>query len=113
MQLQTLNLQSQLKQAQINDDRNIILARTDLEKAEEQYRVSKENVDFSKRALDVADLQFKAGRIKINGEWEQVKTRHLQAKATYLQSIYTRLLRTINLTYFNTGDIATTLAEGD
>ena len=111
MQLQTLNLQSQLKQAQINDDRNIILARTDLEKAEEQYRVSKENVELSKRALDVADLQFKAGRINIY-EWEQVKTRHLQAKATYLQSIYTRLLRTINLTYFNTGDIATTLAEG-
>lgn len=111
MQLQTLNLQSQLKQAQINDDRNIILARTDLEKAEEQYRVSKENVELSKRALDVAELQFKAGRINIY-EWEQVKTRHLQAKATYLQSIYTRLLRTINLTYFNTGDIATTLAEG-
>ena len=111
MQLQTLNLQSQLKQAQINDDRNIILARTDLEKAEEQYRVSKENVELSKRALDVADLQFKSGRINIY-EWEQVKTRHLQAKATYLQSIYTRLLRTINLTYFNTGDIATTLTEG-
>lgn len=105
-----LNLQAQLVQQQFTDDRNVILARTDLQKAEEQYRVAKENVELSQQALDMAELQFQAGRINIY-EWEQVKTRHLQAKATYLQSIYTRLLRTINLAYFNTGEIATTLAE--
>lgn len=109
-ELQMLNLQAQLVQQQFTDDRNVILARTDLQKAEEQYRVAKENVELSQQALDMAELQFQAGRINIY-EWEQVKTRHLQAKATYLQSIYTRLLRTINLAYFNTGEIATTLAE--
>ncbi|MDO5017051.1 MAG: TolC family protein [Porphyromonas sp.] len=110
-QLQMMNLRSQLIQTRFNDDRNVVLAQTDLEKAEAQYRVAKENVALSTQAMEVADLQFKAGRINIY-EWEQVKNRHLQAQASYLQSVYMRLLRTINLTYFNTGEIPTHLAEG-
>lgn len=103
-ELQQVNLRSQLIQKQISDDRNILLARTDLEKADEQFRVARENVALSTRSLEVADTQYTAGRISTY-EWEQSKNRRLQAQASYLQSVYTRLLRTINLNYFNTGVI--------
>lgn len=105
-ELQQINLRSQLIQKRISDDRNILLARTDLEKADEQFRVARENVALSTRALEVADTQYTAGRISTY-EWEQSKNRRLQAQASYLQAVYTRLLRTINLTYFNTGVIRT------
>ncbi|MBR8768891.1 TolC family protein [Porphyromonas levii] len=103
-ELQQANLRSQLVQKRINDDRNVLLARTDLEKADEQYRVARESLALSTRALEMADTQYTAGRIGTY-EWEQSKNRRLQAQASYLQAIYNRLLRTINLTYFHTGVI--------
>lgn len=108
-QLQVRSLQAQLIQRKFDDRRNIQLARTDLEKATEQYRVSKVNLELATKALEVADAKYQSGRMNTY-EWEQVKNRRLQAQATYLQAIYTRLLRTINLTYFNTGEIPTHLA---
>lgn len=108
--LQQLRLQGQLIQQQYSDRRNIVLAEADLLKAEEQYRVSKENLQLSQKALDIADLEYRAGRISTY-EWEQARNRKLQAQASYLQSIYTRLLRTINLTYFNTGEIPVDLTN--
>lgn len=108
--IQQMRLQSQLIQRKHEDKRNIVLAETDLQKAEEQYRVSKANVELAQKALDVADTEYRAGRIGTY-EWEQAKNRRLQAQATYLQSIYTRLLRTINLTYFHTGEIPVELTR--
>lgn len=109
-QLQQLNLQSQLVQQRYTDERNITLAETDLQKAEEQYRVALNNLDLTQKSLDIADTQYKAGRISTY-EWEQAKNRRLQAQATYLQAVYTMLLRTLNLSYFNTGKLPVTLAE--
>lgn len=108
--LQLNNLRGQLIQKRFDDNRNIQLARTDLEKATEQYRVSKENLELATQALKVADAKYSSGRMNTY-EWEQVKNRRLQAQATYLQAIYMRLLRTINLIYFNTGEIPTQLAS--
>lgn len=108
--IQQSRLQGQLIQQQYSDQRNIILAEADLLKAEEQYRVSKENLDLSQKALDISDLEYRSGRISTY-EWEQARNRRLQAQASYLQSVYNRLLRTINLTYFNTGEIPVHLAN--
>lgn len=108
--IQQSRLQGQLIQQEYTDQRNITLAEADLRKAEEQYRVSKENVSLAQKALDIADLEYRSGRISTY-QWEQARNRRLQAQASYLQSIYTRLLRTINLTYFNTGKIPFELAQ--
>ena len=108
--IQQSRLQGQLIQQEYTDQRNITLAEADLRKAEEQYRVSKENVGLAQKALDIADLEYRSGRISTY-QWEQARNRRLQAQASYLQSIYTRLLRTINLTYFNTGAIPYHLAQ--
>lgn len=109
-ELQQISLQSQLIQQQYADERNITLAETDLQKAQEQYRVAGENVTLSQRSLDIADTQYRAGRISTY-EWEQAKNRRLQAQASYLQSVYTMLIRTINLTYFHTGELPASLAQ--
>lgn len=109
-QLKQLTLNSQLIQQKFSDQRNISLAEVDLQKAEEQYRVSSKNVELTQKALDIADLEYRSGRISTY-DWEQARNRRLQAQASYLQSIYTRLLRTINLTYFNTGEIPAHLAN--
>lgn len=103
-ELDRLNKQAQLIQQQYTDDRNITLAKADLRKAEEQYRVSKENVALSTKSLEMADLEYKAGRISTY-EWEQAKNRKLQATASYLQSVYNQLLRTINLKYLQSGEL--------
>lgn len=100
--LQQLNLRTQYIQKSYQDEQNLLLAETDLRKAEEQYRISGENRRLTREALDIADLEYKAGRITTY-EWEQAKNKHIQAQAQYVQSIYTRLLRTINLNYFYTG----------
>lgn len=109
-QIQEANLRSQLVQRQFEDTRNITLAETDLKKAEEQYRVSRQNVELTTRALEIADKEYQAGRTTTY-EWDQAKNRRAQAQATYMQAIYNRLLRTINLTYFRTGEIPLHLAE--
>lgn len=109
-QLQQMNLQSQLIQRQYEDTRNITLASSELKKAEEQYRISIRNVTLTKQALDMAEKEFSAGRISTY-EWDQAKNKFLVAKGNYLRSIYNRLLRTINLTYFNSGNLPLHLAE--
>ncbi|MDO5035583.1 MAG: TolC family protein [Porphyromonas sp.] len=108
--LQQANLQSKLIQRRFEDERNITLAETDLQKAREQYTISQRNVELTTKALDIADKEYKAGRITTY-EWDQAKNRRAQAQATYMQAIYNRLLRTINLTYFRTGEIPLYLAE--
>lgn len=109
-QIQRHNLKSQLVQRQFDDTRNITLATTELKKAEEQYRISIQNVELTRQALDMAEKEFKAGRITAY-EWDQARNKHLVARGNYLRSIYNRLLRTINLTYFNTGELPLHLAE--
>lgn len=109
-QIQQMNLQSQLVQHQFDDARNIAMASTELKKAEEQYRISTNNISLTKQALDIAEKEYTAGRITTY-EWDQAKNKYLIAKGNYLRSIYNRLLRTINLTYFNTGVLPLHLAE--
>lgn len=108
--IQRLNLQSQLVQRQFEDTRNITLATTELKKAQEQYRISIQNVALTQQALDMAEKEFKTGRITAY-EWDQARNKYLTARGNYLRSIYNRLLRTINLSYFNTGILPLHLAE--
>ena len=109
-ELQQLSLRSQYIQKTYQDEQNVLLAETDLRKAEESYRISKQNIAYAKQSLDIADLEYKAGRITAY-EWEQAKNNHIQAEATYLQAVYTRLLRTINLTYYHSGRLPFHLAQ--
>lgn len=102
--IQQMNLKTQQIQKSYQDEQNILLAETDLRKAEEQHRISGENRLLTRQALDIADLEYRAGRITTY-EWEQAKNKHIQAQSQYVQSIYTRLLRTINLNYFYTGHL--------
>ena len=109
-ELQQMNLQSQYIQKTYQDEQNILLAETDLRKAEDSYRISKQNIAYSQKSLDIADLEYRAGRIT-SYEWEQAKNNRIQAQASYLQAVYTRLLRTINLTYYHSGKLPFDLAQ--
>ena len=109
-ELQQLTLRSQYIQKTYQDEQNILLAQTDLRKAEDSYRISKQNIAYSQQSLDIADLEYRAGRITAY-EWEQAKNNRIQAQASYLQSVYTRLLRTINLTYYHSGRLPFHLAQ--
>lgn len=109
-ELQQLSLRSQYIQKTYQDEQNVLLAETDLKKAEDSYRISKQNIGYTKQSLDIANLEYKAGRITAY-EWEQAKNNHIQAQATYLQAVYTRLLRTINLTYYHSGRLPFHLAQ--
>ena len=109
-EIQQLNLQSQYIQKTYQDEQNILLAETDLRKAEDSYRISKQNVGYTDESLRIADLEYRAGRIT-SYEWEQAKNNRIQAQASYLQAVYTRLLRTINLTYYHSGRLPFHLAQ--
>lgn len=108
--MQEQALRSQLEQRKVEDLRNITLAEADLRKAEEQHRVSARNVELATKALEMADAEYQAGRMSTY-DWEQAKNRKAQAEAAQVQAIYTRLLRTINLAYFRSGNIPLHLAD--
>lgn len=94
----------QLQQQEYTDRRNITLATTDLRKAEESYILSKDNVEVAQLSLDMTEKEYNAGRITAY-EWEQAKNKLIGAKSEYLRSVYNRLLRSINLTYYLTGHL--------
>ena len=103
-ELQRESALGQLIQQQFSEQRNITLATADLRKAEESYRLSKDNVEVAQESLDMTEKEYNAGRITAY-EWEQSKNKLIGAKSQYLQSVYTRLLRSINLTYYLTGTL--------
>ena len=59
---------------------------------------------MAQQSLDMTEKEYNAGRITAY-EWEQSKNKLIGAKSQYLQSVYTRLLRSINLTYYLTGTL--------
>lgn len=109
-ELQEMSLRSQYIAKTFQDEQNVLLAETDLTKAEDSYRISKQNIDLTRQSLSIAEKEYNAGRITAY-EWEQAKNNHIQAQATYLRTVYTRLLRTINLTYYHSGNLPYHLAQ--
>ena len=107
-----MNLRTQYIQKSYQDEQNILLAESDLQKAQGQCTLSAENLNLTRQALNIADLEYRAGKITTY-EWEQAKNKHIQAQIQYATSVYTRLLRSITLRYFYTGrlDFSEVLAD--
>lgn len=103
-ELQQESALGQLVQQQFAEQRNITLATTDLRKAEEAYLLSRDNVQVAQESLDMTQKEYEAGRITAY-EWEQAKNKLISAKSDYLRSIYNRLLRSINLSYYLSGTL--------
>ncbi|WP_052079388.1 TolC family protein [Porphyromonas sp. COT-108 OH2963] len=108
--LQKRQMENDLKIKQAEEEQNISLAKIDLNKSIEQHKQAKSNEEYAKESLRLAGLEFDAGRIS-SYEWEIVKNKYAEAKATHIRAIYNRLMRTITLKYFNTGVIDLSLAE--
>ncbi|MDO4790662.1 MAG: TolC family protein [Porphyromonas sp.] len=108
--LQKRQMENELKIKREEEEQNISLAKIDLNKSIEQHNQAKSNEEYAKESLRLAGLEFDAGRIS-SYEWEIVKNKYAEAKATHIRAIYNRLMRTIALKYFNTGVIDVSLAE--
>lgn len=101
-------LKAQYIQKTFQDRQNILLAESDLLKAEEQCQITAKNKVIANKSLEITSAEFKAGRSS-SYDWEAAKNHLLQAEANHVRSVYNRLLRTINLSYFSSGEIPTHL----